>query len=202
MKKWLSMLLSVAMLLCGLTAAADSAAVDLEQFSVPSIAVPEVPTVEAPETPDIDVPKVPTAAPTKKPRIEIPDIPSVDVPGMATAAPSDGKPTPAPTLAPIAPEIEAALQTLGEPAWRTTYDALRDGEVVADGSRGDAARGVQQLLVALGQSIAVDGIVGPKTLAALKAAQEQLGLPQTPSVDAEGFAALLTGLASTREEKP
>jgi lysozyme family protein len=73
---------------------------------------------------------------------------------------------------------------------------------VGDGSRGDAARGLQQLLVAFGQDIRADGIVGPKTIAALKAVQAQYELPQTDKLDAEGLAALLPLLLRNGQDKP
>ena len=89
---------------------------------------------------------------------------------------------------------DAILDALSEGVYRTTYDALLSGEVVQKGSKGDAAKGVQQTLVAFGQDIAVDGNVGPKTIAALNAVQEAFGLEQTEALDAEGYAALLPRL--------
>ena len=64
---------------------------------------------------------------------------------------------------------DVILDALSEEVYRTTYDALRSGEVIQKGSKGDAAKGVQQTLVAFGQSISVDGNVGPKSIAALNA---------------------------------
>lgn len=89
---------------------------------------------------------------------------------------------------------EAVLTALNDDAYRATYDALLAGEVIQKGSKGETARGVQQTLVAFGQDIAVDGNVGPKTIAALNAVQAAFGLPETESLDAEGYATLLPRL--------
>ena len=210
MRTLLSILLAAA-LLCGLVALADpgapertvppqgqnddnaeASADEIGRFSIPRIPVPSIPQIEAPEMPDIEVPEVPTAAPTEKPKIEVPEIPQVatpetDVPPMTSEA-SDA--------------VEAALETLGVPAYRALYDALKDGAAIGSGSRGDAAKGLQQMLVAFGQDIAVDGIIGPKTIAALNAVQAQYGLPQQDELDAAGFAALLPLLLAQGQEAP
>lgn len=89
---------------------------------------------------------------------------------------------------------EAVLTALNDDTYRATYDALLAGEVIEKGSKGDTAKGVQQTLVAFGQDIAVDGNVGPKTIAALNAVQAAFGLPETESLDAEGYATLLPRL--------
>ena len=89
---------------------------------------------------------------------------------------------------------DAILDALNDDTCRATYDALLSGEIVQKGSKGDAAKGVQQTLVAFGQGITVDGNVGPKTIAALNAVQAAFGLPETESLDAEGYAALLPRL--------
>ena len=90
--------------------------------------------------------------------------------------------------------IQAVLDALNDDACRATYDALSAGEVVRKGSKGDAAKGVQQTLAAFGQKIAVDGNVGPRTIAALNAVQAAFGLEQTEALDAEGYAGLLPRL--------
>jgi hypothetical protein len=194
MKKLLSILLAGALLLCGLAALAeqDASGDDMSRFSIPHIAAPTVPPVEVPEIDEIKVPEVPTAAPTKKPKIEVPDIPEVDVPqtdlpGAATDA---------------ADPVEAALASLGVDAYRALRDALADGGIVGNGSRGDAAKGLQQLLAALGQDIRADGIVGPKTIAALNAVQDRYGLPRTDKLDAAGLAALLPLLLTNEQPAP
>lgn len=94
--------------------------------------------------------------------------------------------------------VEAALDALGVEAYRRTYRALAAGEVVKRGSKGETARGVQQTLIALGQPLEADGNVGPKTIAALNAAQDACGLARTETLDAEGYGALLAALAAAR----
>jgi len=181
MKKLLSVLLAAAVLLCGLAVLAEQDGSKEDRFSALRIRVPTVPPVEVPEIPEIEVPKVPTPAPTKKPKIEVPEIPEVD---------ADAPDVPRVT-ADAATQVESALAALGVTDYRALYETLSRGEAVGDGSRGDAARGLQQLLAAFGQNVKVDGIVGPKTLAALNAVQAQYELPQTNKLDAEGLATLL-----------
>lgn len=171
---------------------AESSGDEVGRFSVPRIPVPSIPRIEVPEMPDIEVPEVPTAAPTQKPKIEVPEIPQVgspetDVPSLTSDA-SDA--------------VEAALEALGVAAYRALYDALEDGAAVGSGSRGDAAKGLQQMLAAFGQDIAVDGIVGPRTIAALNAVQAQYGLPQRDELDAAGFASLLPLLLEKGQAAP
>ena len=178
MKKLLSILLIGALLSGGVGALAEQDG-DMSRFSIPWIARPTVPPVEVPEIPEIKVPTVPTASPTKKPKIEVPEIPGVeDVEVDVPTATADS-------------QVGVALQALGVTAWPALYDALSRGETVGNGSRGEAAKGLQQLLAAFGQAVEADGIVGPKTLAALNAVQAQFELPQTDGLDAAGLAALL-----------
>ena len=198
MKRLLSILLAAAVLLCGLMALADAAQESedgVSRFDMPRIKAPRVPEVEVPEVPEIEVPEVPTAAPTEKPEIQVPEIPQVqapeaDVPGATAQADSQTD-----------PQVEASLEAMGVTNYRALHDALSAGGTVGAGSSGDAARGLQQLLTAFGQDIAVDGIVGPKTIAALKAVQEQCGLSQTDQLDAAGLAALVPLLLETEQEK-
>ena len=119
--------------------------------------------------------------------------------GAEQAAP---EPTPAPTPEPAGQNGEAAgdetlgavIDALGGGVYRETYEALRAGEVIRKGSKGTAAKGVQQTLAAFGQDIAVDGNVGAKTIAALNAVQAAFGMEETDALDAEGYARLLPGL--------
>ena len=185
MKKLFVMALAAAVLCWWGISLAD----EIGPFDMPRIAVPPMPEIEVPEMPEIDVPEVPEARETQKPKIEVPTIPEVELPGGTVAADGGAEPMSAPDAA-----AQAALDVLGEPSYRATYDALLRGEVLKSGSTGDAARGVQQLLMAFGENIKVDGIVGPKTIAALNAVRARLGLPQSDSLDAAGFAALLPRL--------
>lgn len=194
MKRLLSILLAAAVLLCGLTALADAAQGSEDGagwFDMPRIKPPKVPEIEAPEVPEVEVPEVPTAAPTEKPKIEVPEIPQVDAPEADVPG----------ATAEVDSQVEASLEAMGVTNYRALYDALNAGDTVGAGSSGDAARGLQQLLTAFGQGIAVDGIVGPKTIAALNAVQEQCGLPQTDRLDAVGLAALMPLLLATEQEQ-
>ena len=106
----------------------------------------------------------------------------------------------APAATPDAwPQVDEALKALGIDAYRALYDALSAGETVGEGSRGDAARGLQQMLAAFGQDIRVDGIVGPRTIAALNAVQAQYGLAPSDKLDAGGLAALLPLLLTAEQ---
>ena len=191
MQKMISILLAAALALCGLMALAEQgdSRDDMSRFSIPHIPTPSIPPVEVPEIDEIEVPKVPTAAPTGTPKIEVPEIPEVDVPGLD-----------APQVTSDAGEaVEVALAAMGVDAYRALYDALSRGETICEGSTGDAAKGLQQLLAAFGQDVRADGIVGPKTVAALNAVQDQYGLPRADSLDAAGLAALLPLLLANEQ---
>ncbi len=125
------------------------------------------------------------------------EMPAADPAEAAVEAPAEvpepvEEPAEEPAEAP-APTIDEILNALGDDACRAAYEALLSGEVVQKGSKGDAAKAVQQTLIALGQPITADGNVGPKTIAALNAAQAAFGLEQTEAVDAGSYAKLLTG---------
>lgn len=190
MKKLLFIVLTVAVLACGLAAPAEQGGAG--RFAFPRIVAPTVPPIEVPEIPEIEVPKVPTAAPTKKPKIEVPEIPDVNVSGPDVSRATAEAPT----------QVEAAMAALGISEYSVLYDALSSGEALGDGSRGDAAKGFQQMLVAFGQALKVDGIVGPKTIAALNAVQDKYELPRNDALDAAGFAALLPLLLEGGQEAP
>ncbi|MCA8922305.1 MAG: peptidoglycan-binding protein, partial [Planctomycetes bacterium] len=59
-----------------------------------------------------------------------------------------------------------------------------EDEVLRQGSRGEAVRALQARLVAAGHRIAVDGIYGPNTAAAVRAFQRSRSLPATGRADA------------------
>ncbi len=79
---------------------------------------------------------------------------------------------------------EAAREV--DPAWA----AIRDGDLLSRGARGAAVRVLQQRLVELGERIGVDGIFGPRTRAAVVAAQRRLGVQVDGVVGPETSAAL------------
>ena len=209
MKKSAALLLALALALGGPAALSEGEQADGQT----RVYVPGTGEIVVPGMPEIEVPDVPGEKKTKAPEIEIPDVPKLDIPRVETGLGlTDPMPTatPAPTAAPagpteaprlvfVDPEAEAALDALGSDAYRRTYEALLAGETIRQGTKGDAARGLQLALVALGQRISADGNVGPKTLAALNAVQAALGLEQTRELGAEGFAALLKALAEKNE---
>ena len=89
---------------------------------------------------------------------------------------------------------EEILSSLNNDAYRKAYDAVMAGEVLRGGSKGDAARGVQQMLADFGKKITVDGKLTDKNMETLNAVQEAFGLEQTDSLDAEGYIRLLPRL--------
>ena len=132
----------------------------------------------------------PTAEPTAEPTPE----PTAEPTPEPTAEPTP-EPTAEPTPEPAgeAP-VDEILNALDDEVYRATYDALVEGTIIQKGSKGDAAKGLQQTLIAFGQSIAADGSVGPKTIGALNAVQAAFGLEQTDTLDAGGYAELLPRL--------
>ena len=184
----------LAMLLC-LALTAGTALAETAWYAPPDV----------PEVPKIDVPDVPDRTATPPPKIGVPEIPAVEPPDVDAilgrkAAGEDGEgaaddAVPADAPADDADGMDAPLDALGDAAYRDAWRALKAGEVLRQGSRGDAAKGVQRALIALGQDIAADGIVGPKTMAALNAVRSELGLEPSEALDAEGYAALLRRLA-------
>ncbi len=104
------------------------------------------------------------------------------------------------------PEEESAadltslvLDALDSEVYRSTYEALLDGEPIRSGSYGDAAIGLQQTLADFGQKIGIDGSAGSQTISTLKAVQANFGLEQTDTLDAEGYALLLPRLLAVRD---
>lgn len=67
-------------------------------------------------------------------------------------------------------------------AGRQTWNHLADP--VRTGARGEAVTGAQHQLVARGADLAIDGVFGPATAAAVQAFQRQRGLPADGVVDA------------------
>jgi len=178
MKKLLAAWLVLA--LCSMAALAES----------PRFEVPEVPEIEVPEAPEIDVPDVPKPKQTKTPRIEVPEIPEVEAPEVEAAEPS---------AAGGRYDVGAVLDALGDDGYRAAWQALEDGEVIGQGSKGEVARAVQRMLLGFGQDIAVDGSVGPRTIGALNAVQAEYGLEQTDALDAEGLRRLLPRLLAVTD---
>ena len=182
---------------------------DVPDLKIPDIEAPDIPKASEDDETGIKVPKIP--------KVELPDVdfPHVTAPNPVAPEEDDAaeegvykregsveeqEPTTDVAAQTGAVSPEEALDALGEEVYRTTYEALLSGEVVEKGSRGDTAKGVQQTLVAFGQDIAVDGNVGPRTIAALNAVQEAFGLELTESVDAAGYGEMLRCLLTAMTE--
>ncbi len=87
--------------------------------------------------------------------------------------------------------IRRVLDTLGKEEYRKTFEFLADGAVITEGYKGEAGRGLQQVLVDLGCEIAVDGAVGAKTMEALHHTEAVFGFDPSDQVDLELYSRLL-----------
>ena len=87
--------------------------------------------------------------------------------------------------------IRRVLDTLGKEEYRKTFEFLADGAVITEGYKGDAGRGLQQVLVDLGCEIAVDGAVGAKTMEALHHTETVFGFDPSDQIDLELYSRLL-----------
>ena len=90
--------------------------------------------------------------------------------------------------------VALAAEALKEPEYYSGYEALLAEGPVSQGSKGEAAKAVQRLLIGFGQSITADGDAGARTMAALNEVQASLGLEETASIDASIYARLLLQL--------
>ena len=97
--------------------------------------------------------------------------------------------------------MENVLDALGKKSYRTTYEALLEGEILEKGAEGDVAKGLQKTLAAFGEDITADGKAGGKTFKALNKVQKKFGLEETETLDAEGYAQLLRCLAVYEDVK-
>ena len=86
------------------------------------------------------------------------------------------------------------LTALGNDAYRAAYQAMLSGEVIKNGSKGNAVKGLQQTLSDFGRKIAVNGKANNTTISILNDVQKTFGLEVTDSLDAEGYILLLTRL--------
>ena len=94
---------------------------------------------------------------------------------------------------------EYILKEMDNTLYRETYEALADGETVAMGAWGTAAKGLQQTLIDFGQKLSADGQAGGKTFEALHTVQDAFGLDRTDTVDADGYSQLLLRLLVFKE---
>ena len=88
-------------------------------------------------------------------------------------------------------QIGQILDALGNDSIRNTRQYLAEGGTIAEGYRGDAGSGLQQVLVDFGCGISIDGAVGAKTLEALHQVEAAFGLPETNEVDQTLYETLL-----------
>ena len=79
---------------------------------------------------------------------------------------------------PIEPEGAVALDTLDgqllvalqDPLYNAAYAYLAEGNKIKNGTKGDPAKGLQQIISDLGVNVKVDGAIGKKTMTALNEA--------------------------------
>lgn len=113
-----------------------------------------------------------------------PQVLSVEVKMVEVTPTPEPTPSPAPTPAPV--------DKAADYADAITY--LEAGNTLKDGSRGAPAKALQLLLIAHGESIDPDGIVGKLTMGALHRVEAACGLPETDWVDLDTFNLLLDNL--------
>ena len=92
------------------------------------------------------------------------------------------------------------LDTLGSEFFRSTYEAVSQGEEIVSGTHSDAAKGLQLTLNEFGRNLAADGAAGNMTFEGLHQVQEALGLEQADSVNAETYLLLLKYLLLDTDE--
>ena len=80
---------------------------------------------------------------------------------------------------------EGALERLNDGAYQATYDALKDGQSIKQGDKGDAYKGLQQLLKDVGIKVSVDGDIGPGTIAAVNELAELIADPEVTTLPVE-----------------
>ena len=97
--------------------------------------------------------------------------------------------------------VREVLEALAQPSYASTYDYLAAGNTITAGERSDYGAGLQTLLNAFDQGLAVDGAVGNQTLTAVHNMQAALGREQTDTVDADLFAELLKCQYTLQKEK-
>ena len=182
--------------------ASDAAPVEGSTAGEPSVVeVPEPETAGEPsvvEAPEPEATGEPSVVEVPEPEAAGESV-AAEEPEPEAAGASVAAEEPATVPAALA-DVDSVLAALGSDHCRATYEALLAGEVVQNGSKGEAARGVQQTLIDFGQGITADGSVGPKTLAALNAVQSAFGLEPTDFVDAAQYEALLPRLLIATDE--
>lgn len=83
------------------------------------------------------------------------------------------------------------LDALDNELYDETYQFLKDGNIFKSGVKKSAAKGLQQLIVQLGEKATVNGSVSGKTISALNKAQDAFGLAKEKTVNLDSYKQLL-----------
>jgi hypothetical protein len=86
---------------------------------------------------------------------------------------------------------QQVLEALDNELFYEAYQFLTDGSVFKSGVKKSAAKGLQQLIVQLGEKTTVNGTVSGKTITALNKVQEVFGLAQEKTVNLDSYKQLL-----------
>ncbi len=86
---------------------------------------------------------------------------------------------------------QQVLNALGSELYSEAYQFLKDGSIFKSGVKKSAAKGLQQLIVQLGEKTTVNGTVSGKTISALNKAQEAFGLTKEKTVNLDSYKQLL-----------
>jgi hypothetical protein len=95
---------------------------------------------------------------------------------------------------------EEMLAQLDSPLYDETYAYLLAGNTIEKGENSNYGKGLQTLLVALGQDISIDGQVGAKTITAMNEVRGMLGMEANEGIGAPCFERLLTCLFCLHDE--
>lgn len=197
MKKHVSILVSFLLILmmAGSVWAGDNAAdLDIEQLSRNSEQAAAEPMAELPDTEEPEVSaQEEDIAETDDIEAEAQDAAADDAGEAAEESEEAGD-----SETDIIDEILAALHN---DTYSNTLSALKEGEIVKNGTVSDTAAGLQQTLVDLGCGIDVDGSAGPKTFTALNSVLETIGQATAEQVDAEVYSRLLPPLLIAADEE-
>jgi hypothetical protein len=83
------------------------------------------------------------------------------------------------------------LDALDNELYDEAYQFLKNGETFKSGVKNSAVKGLQQLIVQLGEKTAVNGSVSGKTISALNKAQDAFGLAKDKAVNLDSYRQLL-----------
>ena len=99
--------------------------------------------------------------------------------------------TPEPTAIQDEEVYLQVLKALNNELYDEAYQYLKDGSVFKSGVKKSAAKGLQQLIVQLGEKTSINGTVSGKTISALNKAQAAFGLTNEKTVNLDSFKQLL-----------